>query len=205
MTRCSNIIAACAAFICFIGSQSCTKTTEQTKVLTHKITVSWFRDSTTPAPAAFLDLYNGMAYTPAQAADHEQSIDAFCFYSQGLPQVNLVSMNSFGSGNYAARYSFNAVVGVLPFKNYIISSFAPATGLSRAEYGGIKYNNDITAFFNANKYGDGTTNMPISFNNRDTNQYYLFHCYGNNKRGFFRLVSTDSLATKMTIEVKVEQ
>src|SRR5882757_789286 len=63
---------------------------------THTVTVNWFKDANTPAPTAFIDFYNGAAYTEANATAHANTIDAFC-YDHNVPpvfyqQVDFVNM-----------------------------------------------------------------------------------------------------------------
>src|ERR1043165_5436576 len=48
-------------------------------VLIHTFPIHWYLDASSKDPAAFLDFYNGVAYTQAEAQSHASSVDAFCY------------------------------------------------------------------------------------------------------------------------------
>ena len=179
------------------------------KILTHTVTVSWFRDSTTANPAAFLDLYHGVAYTSANAALKADSIDLFVYDNSALTisstTLGVIDMVFFGNNNYAAYSSFNQVVGVVPFSNYNASTVSEVA-ITPADFNNINYNVDIASLFASKALNGGYTDITINSTDLTTLKYYQFVCAKTGKRGFFHVISSNYLpGGYMTLEIKVEQ
>lgn len=194
-----------------LGINSCKKNDPvRTQVKTHTIAVNWFRDSTTTNPTAFIDFYNGVAYTQSNAQTHAASIDAFCFDRSQLivsaTEVDMVNMVNFGNSNYAAYDAFNAVVGTGAFSTYTSSTFSEIA-MTPVEFNNITYNTDIAQLFSDKGLNGGYGDMAIQSSDlTNTSKYYQFVCSTNGKRGFFHVTSSNYLpGGTMSIEVKVEQ
>src|SRR4051812_23609411 len=109
MKRLIILLGACAVLW---GMNGCKKSDNPTQinVRTSNISVNWFRDASTPNPTAFIDFYNGVAYTQASAAAHAGSTDAFV-YDHGIgpvifQEVDFVNMARFGVGDYYPKDTF---------------------------------------------------------------------------------------------------
>jgi len=180
-----------------------------TKVLTHTVTVNWFRDSTTTNPTAFLDLYHGVAYTIGGAAQKADSIDLFIYDNSALNissnTLGVINMVFFGNNNYAAYNYFNQVVGVIPFSNYNASTVSEVA-ITSTDFSSINYNADIANLFASGSLNGGYSDITIAATDLTTVKYYQFVCAKTGKRGFFHVISSNYLpGGTMTLEIKVEQ
>ena len=183
--------------------------TQGPKVLTHTVTVNWFRDSTTSNPAAFLDLYHGVAYTISGAALKADSIDLFIYDNSALTisstTLGVIDMAFFVNNNYAAYSSFNQVVGVIPFSTYNASTVSEVA-ITPTDFNNISYNVDIASLFTSKALNGGYTDISINSTDLNTLKYYQFVCAKTGKRGFFHVISSNYLpGGNMTLEIKVEQ
>lgn len=179
-------------------------------VRSNTFAVNWFRDSTTANPTAFLDLYNGKAYTMSSAAAKPDSMDLFCYDHSALPvsgqNISLINMVFFGQGNYPAASSFQAVVGTQAMSTYNASTVSEVS-MTAADFNGIKYNSDISTLFTTRGYNGGYTDIDIYATDMgNSTKFYQFVCAKTGKRGFFHIISSNYLTGgTMTIEEKVEQ
>ncbi len=204
------ILSACSLLL-LISSCSKSPSPAQTRVRTNTFTVNWFRDSTTPNPTAFIDLYNGKAYTMSQAVTKADSVDLFCYDHSALTvsgqDISLINMAFFGAGTYdpQAVQLFQDVVGVLPLSNYNTSTI-DVVSITPADYTNITYNADISSIFSTKALNGGQTDISIAASDLNTTKYYQFKCSKNGKRGFLHVISANySPGGTMTIEEKVEE
>ncbi|MCW3128036.1 MAG: hypothetical protein JWO03_3694 [Bacteroidetes bacterium] len=201
-----------ALFAMLAAVSSCKTNPEEvfTFARTNTFTVNWYRDSTTPNPTAFIDLYNGKSYTMSGAASKPDSIDLFCYDHSALPvsgqNISLINMVFFGQGNYAAASSFQNVVGAQALPRYNASTVSEVT-MTTADFTSIRYNRDINSFFISNGLNGGYTDIDIAATDMSNSlKFYQFVCAKTGKRGFFHITSSNYLpGGTMTIEAKVEQ
>ena len=179
-------------------------------VRTNTFTINWFRDSTTPNPTAFIDLYNGKSYTMSGAVAKADSIDLFCYDHSALAvsgqDISLINMVFFGQSYYPAAGSFQAVVGAQAMSTYNASTVSEVS-MTAADFNGIKYNSDISALIASRALNGGYTDIDIAATDLGNSlKYYQFVCAKTSKRGFFHITSSNYLpGGTMTIEEKVEQ
>ena len=196
--------------ICFTIN-SCTKNGPASiSVRSSTFSVNWFRDSTTPNPASFIDLYNGKAYTMSAAVAKADSIDLFCYDHSALAvsgqNISLINMVFFGASNYGAAASFQSVVGAQALSTYNASTVSEVS-MTAADFNGIRYNSDIASLFATRAFNGGYTDIDIAATDLGNSlKYYQFVCAKTGKRGFFHITSSNYLpGGTMTIEEKVEQ
>lgn len=198
--------------ILIMAISSCKKnnTTASPAVRTNTFTVNWYRDSTTANPTAFIDLYNGKAYTMSGAVPRADSIDLFCYDHSALQvsglNISLINMAFFGNGTYAAQQSFQNVVGAQALSVYNTSTVSEVS-MTPSEFSSIRYNSDIAYLFASKALNGGYSDIDIqSTDLNNTLKYYQFVCAKTGKRGFFHITSSNYLpGGTMTIEEKVEQ
>jgi len=196
-----------------IGLSNCSKNVIRTDVIyarTHTVAVNWFRDSTTANPTAFIDLYNGKAYTYANAATKADSIDFFTYDHSALAvsgqNISLINLAEFSTGSGEIFTNFHTLNGNIPFSAYNTSTFSEVS-ISSTDFNNLKTNTDIANLFSSKAlnggYGDGDI---ASTDLGNTLKYYQFKCAKNGKRGIFHVIASNYLpGGTMTIEVKVEQ
>jgi|GEM_PF-3921485 len=217
-----GIVLLFASFI-FLNSCNTSDDPARVAVKSYDLTVNWFRDNTTPDPTAFIDFYNGKAYTMKQVANVDtppvntimlraQYIDAFCFDRSSLivssQEVDFINMATFKLNSYPAYDTFNKVVGVIePLSDYPASTFSRVDNVSLGDFNSIQYNDDINALFQAKALNGGYPDMGVFASDITNNTIvYQFKCGHNQKRGFFIIKSSNYLpGGTMTLSVKVEQ
>ena len=206
----SNISILLLSAILLICGCSKNNNNPAVKAKTGTYTVNWFRDSTTPNPTAFIDLYNAKAYTMSQAALKADSVDLFCYDHSALAvsgqNISLVNMVFWDTGNYAAAASFQSVVGTQTFSTYNASTISEIS-MTSSEFAGIVYNADIDNLFTTKALNGGYTDIDIQASDiSNTQKYYQFKCAKNGKKGFLHVTSSNYLpGGYMTIEEKLEQ
>ncbi len=202
------LLVLCAATT---GMDGCKKSDDPTQinVRTSNISVNWFRDASTPNPTAFIDFYNGVAYTESNATVHAGSTDAFVV-DHGIgpvifQEIDFRNMTLFGTGDFYSKDTFTAVVGMQAFSTYTASTFYQVS-MSSVEFNNIRYNSDIASLWATKGLNGGYANMVITAADlTNTLKYYQFVC-ANGRRGFFHVASSNYLpGSTMVMEVKVEQ
>lgn len=186
------------------------KDKDKITVRTHTFAINWFRDASTANPEAFVDLFNGKSYNQANASLKADSIDFFIYDRSALlvssQTLSVINMAFYGANNYSAYDTFNAVVGVIPFTSYNASTMSEVA-ITSTEYSSIVNNEDIANLFASKSLNGGYTDVDIAATDLTaTTKYYMFKCAKVNKRGFFRVVSSNYLpGGTMSVEVKVER
>ncbi len=138
------------------------------------------------------------------------SIDFFIYDRSALivssQTLSVINMAFYGANNYSAYDTFNAVVGVVSFPVYNSSTMSEVA-ITSTEYNDIINNEDIANLFSSKALNGGYTDIDIAATDLTaTTKYYMFYCAKVNKRGFFRVVSSNYLpGGTMSVEVKVER